>query len=119
VHVVNGHQANFAQLFIGVEGFFLIAGTLDVPETRFARNSGQLILRDSQQNGRSALRYIFRNWAVHAQSPLCGNRGHGVFFHCQDHRFVNVYIPTIADANAESVATLFEELAAERNLDVA
>ena len=31
VHLVHSHQANFAKLFIGEEGLFLIAGALGVP----------------------------------------------------------------------------------------
>src|ERR1700680_4834362 len=64
VHLLHGHQANLAKLFISEKSFFPFAGTLGVPETRFAGEPGQLVLRNSQQHGGAALRDVLGNRIV-------------------------------------------------------
>src|SRR6266404_5155220 len=61
VHLVHGHQANLAKLFIGEESLFLVAGTLGVAKPGFVGDSGELVLWNSQQHSGSALRHVFGN----------------------------------------------------------
>src|SRR5207237_8421700 len=48
-----------------------------------------------------------------------GQKDHAVFFHCQDHGFINVDIPAVADTHAYGIAAVLHQLSPQRHFDVA
>src|SRR5450432_3154311 len=51
-------------------------------------------------------------------APSGWNHRHSVFFDRQNHRFINVYVPTVADPHPDRFCALFKELSAKGDFDI-
>src|SRR5271165_3298552 len=68
VHVLGGHDADLAQVFVGEEDFVHAVGGLAETQARLTGQLEQFIFRQAEQQGRTAMRYIFVFLRLHGSS---------------------------------------------------
>src|SRR5271165_6726482 len=68
VHVLGGHDADLAQVFVGEEDFVHAVGGLAEAQARLTGKFEQFVLRQAEQQGRTAMGYIFVFLRLHGSS---------------------------------------------------
>src|SRR5712672_26535 len=93
------------------------------PATSLCPNPDSLEMRlnsisDNPNNADARRRVTYLSSCDFMASPSSRQQNHGVFFHCKNHRLIDVYVPAISDAHPHGFIAVLQQLPAQWHLDV-